>query len=529
MIVPFLFSLVAGVFYALGFPNILGKGLFLLPTLAFGILYFNWQSSINFRQKALHLLLMSLSFTLTAYYWITQTLVEFGDLPYVVAIFLNLLFFLIAFPQYWVFLGIDSLNRKFQLTSKLKTRLPSGSLIVFLAFFFTALEYFVPQQFPGHLGHNWLQLKPFLGLAPIGGVPFFSFASYVLVFCFLHYLKTKEKEWSLIAFLSLFLIINLLFPLHPFKDDHHEINVRIVQPNVGNFLKLESEKGDSSSLSSVLNSLYELATTKNEFKPDLIVFPETSYPFSLYSPAVKNNHDLVPELFKKIQEVQPASILIGGYDLKNEKNFNLDFYEQEYNSAFHFSAGGSLKDVYHKHLLIPFGETLPVGPFKSLLSKVINNITYFAEGKNETKFELAPGIHFITPICYEVLFPSFIRSILLSDERQVNFLINLTNDSWYGKTVEIEQHLFLAKWRALEFAIPIIRSTNTGITSVIYPDGSESNRLTIYREEILDHKLMIPKSKKTLYLHFGFEVVSLLALILMLLTYFLEKPSFSKS
>jgi apolipoprotein N-acyltransferase len=160
---------------------------------------------------------------------------------------------------------------------------------------------------------------------------------------------------------------------------------------------------------------------------------------------------------------------------------------------------------------------------------VINNITYFAEGKNETKFELAPGIHFITPICYEVLFPSFIRSILLSDERQVNFLINLTNDSWYGKTVEIEQHLFLAKWRALEFAIPIIRSTNTGITSVIYPDGSESNRLTIYREEILDHKLMIPKSKNTLYLHFGFEVVSLLALILMLLTYFLEKPSFSKS
>jgi apolipoprotein N-acyltransferase len=529
MIVPFLFSALAGVLYALGFPNIIGQGLFLLPTLAFGILFHNWQQSINFKHKLSHLVVMSLSFTLTGYYWITQTLVEFGDLPYPLALFLNLLFFLIAFPQYWVYLGLNFINQKFHLSNKLHSRIPRGSKIVFLAFLFTFLEYFVPQQFPGHLGHNWLQLKPFLGLAPIGGVPFYSFTSYILVFTSLHFIKTKEKEWLLAGFLGLFLIINLLFPLAPFKEDHHAVNVRIVQPNVGNFLKLESEKGDNRSLTTVINSLYELATIKNEFKPDLIVFPETSYPFSLYSPAVKKDLDLVPELFKKIQLEQPVSILIGGYDLKNEKSFNLDFYEQEYNSAFHFNSKGNLKDVYHKHLLIPFGETLPVGPFKALLSKVINNITYFAEGKHETKFELSPGIHFITPICYEVLFPSFIRSILLSNETQVNFMINLTNDSWYGKTVEIEQHLFLAKWRALEFAIPIIRSTNTGITSVIYPDGSESQRLAIYKEEILDHKLLIPKSKKTLYLNFGFEVVTLLAVMLLILTYFLEKPSLSKS
>ncbi|MFZ4712374.1 MAG: apolipoprotein N-acyltransferase [Bacteriovoracaceae bacterium] len=529
MIVPFLFSLLAGILYAFGFPNFLGKGIFLLPTLSFGLLYFSWQKSPNLKAKALHLLILSLSFTLTGYYWITQTLVEFGDLPYVVAIFLNLLFFLIAFPQYWVFLLLEALIKEKAWFQTLKNKLPSGTKIISLAFLFSFLEYFVPQQFPGHLGHNWLQLTPFLGLAPIGGVPLFSFMSYLLVFTLIHYFNTSEKEWLLVGFLAIFLLINLLFPLQPFKEDHNTIALRVVQPNVGNFLKIESEKGEIGSVSNVLQSLHNLAITENGFEPDLIVFPETSYPYSIYSPRVKKDARYVPDLFQKIQSVKKASILVGGYDLKQENPSATDFYEQEYNSSFFFNAQSKLKDVYHKHLLIPFGETLPVGPFKSILAKVINNITYFAEGKEETKFELKPGINFITPICYEVLFPSFIRSMILSNEKPVHFLINLTNDSWYGKTAEIEQHLFLAKWRALEFGLPIVRSTNTGITSVIYPDGSESNRLPIYEKVVLDHQLKVPVYKKTLYLRYGFEVVALLSLVFFLFTYFLEKPSLNKS
>jgi apolipoprotein N-acyltransferase len=86
-------------------------------------------------------------------------------------------------------------------------------------------------------------------------------------------------------------------------------------------------------------------------------------------------------------------------------------------------------------------------------------------------------------------------------------MINLTNDSWYGDTMEPEQHLFLAKWRALEFNLPIIRSTNTGITSVIYPDGSESKRLEILKTGNLDLSINLPLQEATFYQKYGFATI----------------------
>ncbi len=529
MIVPFLFSILAGIIYAFGFPHFLGaKGVFLAPTFAFALIYYQWGKVTSLKQKIILLSGMTLSFTLVAYYWIAQTLVEFGGLPYPIAVLLNLFFFLIVMPQYLVYLFLENYSKKQVWLKNLLDKLPQKSRLILSAILFTSLEYFIPQQFPGHLGHNWMTIAPFLGLAPIGGVPLFSFFSYLLAFTLVNYFSHKEKSWSIIGAFLLFLGANLLFPLKPFKDEHHKINVRIVQPNVGNFLKLESEKGDERSVQSVINALYTQAVEKS-FNPELIVFPETSYPYSFYAPATKIDPSLIPSVFKRIQAEVPASILVGGYDLKTQKENLTNYYEQEYNSAFFINADNTLQDVYHKHLLIPFGETLPVGPLKGILSKVINNITYFAEGRTWTTFTFKPGIHFVTPICYEVLFPSFIRSQILADNRQVNFIINLTNDSWYGRTAEIEQHLFLAKWRALEFGIPMIRSTNTGITSVIYPDGSESPRLPIYQEAALDHELKVPVSKHTLYLRYGFEVVLLIGLIFFLISYLLEKPSLSFS
>ena len=86
-------------------------------------------------------------------------------------------------------------------------------------------------------------------------------------------------------------------------------------------------------------------------------------------------------------------------------------------------------------------------------------------------------------------------------------MINLTNDSWYGKTMEPEQHLFLAKWRALEFNLPIVRSTNTGISSIIYADGSESRRLGVYETGNLDLKISFGRNEKTLYERFGILIL----------------------
>jgi apolipoprotein N-acyltransferase len=87
-------------------------------------------------------------------------------------------------------------------------------------------------------------------------------------------------------------------------------------------------------------------------------------------------------------------------------------------------------------------------------------------------------------------------------------MINLTNDSWYGNTVEPEQHLFLARWRSIEFNLPILRSTNTGISTYINQNGKEIKRLEYGTTGNLDLSLDLQKNvsekDSTFYQNFGF-------------------------
>lgn len=113
------------------------------------------------------------------------------------------------------------------------------------------------------------------------------------------------------------------------------------------------------------------------------------------------------------------------------------------------------------------------------------------------------GHNFISAICYEILFSDFIRDYLNAQTKPVHFLINLTNDSWYGKTSEPWQHLFLARWRALEFNIPIIRSTNTGITTVITPNGHFNKYLGVNEQTVLDVDVPLFNRTPTFYEKYG--------------------------
>ena len=104
----------------------------------------------------------------------------------------------------------------------------------------------------------------------------------------------------------------------------------------------------------------------------------------------------------------------------------------------------------------------------------------------------------------------------LNENSQTDFIVNLTNDSWYGDTSEPYQHLFLAKWRALEFQKPIVRTTNNGVTSVIYPDGSESKRLTFNQVEKLDTTMPLGSNQATPYQKYGFLLCFILGIFLVL-------------
>lgn len=524
-----LLPFIAGFIYALGFPLKWTPSFFIFPL--FGMALFLKSFSLtndtikeySFKRELLCFFSYSFAIFFFGYYWIPYTLGEFGSIPFPLNYLLGSLFSVIVIPQYLFLLIAYFFWKKYSKEKSISIPNNSFSFSLvncFLAFLITAFEYFTPQQFPAHIGHSWIQLAPYLGLAPIFGVPIFSFFSYWISLSLLKYFTIKKTDWACILFTILFLALNFFFPLqyNPEKDPTTKSNyIRLVQANIGNWMKLYSEKGDLNTRAKVDQRYYELSTKPSKKPLDLIIWPETSYPAVLSSKVVKKFPRLIPRIFKKVTKKTGSQIFFGGYDRKPKRSFGN--FETEFNTGFFLDSNYNLLDYYHKQKLIPFGEGLPFGPFNKFLSKYLTMMSFFAKGDRFTLFKTRNDTYFVNAICYEVLFSSFIRENFNSLKKQPHFIVNLTNDSWYGDTSEPHHHLSLSKWRALEFNIPLVRMTNTGITSVTYPDGSESKRLPLFKAATLDLELLTPQRKATLFQKFGFLNLTLLFSIISLLLF----------
>ncbi|MFN8371141.1 MAG: apolipoprotein N-acyltransferase [Bacteriovoracaceae bacterium] len=506
LITAFLF----GALFALGFPNLYLPPLFLFPLLSFLGLFYLWQRVNQFeqtmilRKKGLIFLSFALGSTFFCYYWLAYTLVEFGGVPKSISYILTSIYAFIIFPQGWCYLAIDHLLFKYP---KLKNRIPSLQFNLILAALYSLIEYSIPEQFPSHIGNTYLNLSPYLGLTPYLGAVIFSFFSFWFILESLTYLSTKKFSKFFIVFTVFFILTNIVLKLEK-KSSTLNLNLRLVQANVGNYLKVQAELGDPASFRTVISDYLTLSHSDHakDYPLDLIVWPETAYPEIINAEMVKTGKQLIPSAIKEVIEHKKSYLYVGGYDFDNSNLVKNPYFEKDFNSGFLFDRSASLLTVYNKQKLLNFGETLPFGPFNEKLSEILTSVSFFARGKGPTLFTLEKNgtpIYFISAICYEILFPEMIRKQLNSFSTQAHFIMNITNDSWYGNSAEPYQHLYLAHWRSLEFQIPVIRSTNTGITSILYPDGSESTRLNLFEKKVLDLPLPLPIPKATPYQKYG--------------------------
>ena len=525
---PFILSFLGGTLYAFGFPSIITKSpLPFLPIIGYLIFFaqlsflntFEGKENFNENKKSYdfsHWFLFSLGYNLIGYYWIPNFLTEFGEISGFLNFFTSIIFSFILLPQVFIFIALF----KIKFLKKMIFKIQPDLRIILFSIGLVFLEYYSPQQFPAHLGHPWLGLSPYLGMAPIFGAPAFSFFSFWLVFSFLPlFRKEKIKNFLPLSLFFIFLLLNFLFKIPPIGEEKGSIknlNVRLVQANIGNFMKLDSESGKPHSILSVTQRYFKLSTQPLNSQPDLIVWPETSYPLLLSSIKMKENKNAIPIVIRTVASKMQSEVFFGGYDrVSNKINRG---YKSEYNSAFLVSKEGSFKNVYHKHRLIPFGEGLPFGPLNPFLSRYIKNISFFAEGKNFPLFKTSNQSSFISAICYEILFSSFIRKYLNKVQDNPHFLINLTNDSWYGDTIEPFQHLFLSHWRAIEFNLPIIRMTNTGISSILLPDGSEQKRTDVFKQVSKDYKFKYNSERQpTFFQKWGLLPLCLIVALLFLI------------
>lgn len=523
-----LFSLLTGVLYAFAHPNFLGTGFLPLSPLAFIILIALLDRAATTRTRLLLVLAHQVGFQVTGFYWVPATLEEFGGLPPGVSHFLGLFLSPVLNPALWGYVAWLHWRHRVPGFSRWNMQLTTFVAAVLM----TSLEILIPQQFPVYAGHVWMHLSTWLGLASVGGVSLYSFFTWWPIFSLVPLCRRQRPEWIGVSAVVVFALANLPGALRTQAEMQalrregkqvKALNVRVVQANVGNFLKVESEAGDPLAVSDVIDRYKELTLLESPQTLDLVIWPETAYPFSFVSKDLKQGAEAIPDLFIDLLARTGAEILIGGYDNEgsDESERWRERFETEYNSALHFGIDGSLKQVYHKHILIPFGETLPFGPLNHALSKVLPAVSFFARGHEFPRFTTKSGASFVTPICYEILQGDFIKDMLNGAGGDVDFLVNLTNDSWYGRTAEPFQHLYLAKWRALEFQRPIVRSTNTGITTVIFPDGQEGRRLLTNEKDVLDFRLTLPQTAPlTIFQRYGqWPLVGLWALLSVLLSF----------
>jgi apolipoprotein N-acyltransferase len=182
---------------------------------------------------------------------------------------------------------------------------------------------------------------------------------------------------------------------------------------------------------------------------------------------------------------------------------------QVWNSMLALDDKGLVIGSYDKAHLVPFGEFMPLRSILGLGS-VAGGSTDFSRGPGVQTLRL-PGLPPVGPlICYEVIFPG---SVADGSDRP-DWLLNLTNDGWYGISAGPYQHLVAARLRAVEEGLPVVRVANTGISAIIDPAGRLMAELGLEKQGVLDGPLPRPLDRPTLFAMTGVWGIVVLTLVL---------------
>ena len=257
------------------------------------------------------------------------------------------------------------------------------------------------------------------------------------------------------------------------------VRLRIMQPNLP-----QDEKFNYSAKQQVMRRYLTLSnrmtSPQSSGVADVthLIWPESAFPFFLARE---------PEALAQIADLLPKdAVLITGAVRAPDPSEGIRG-PRAYNSVYVIDHDGTILSIYDKVHLVPFGEYLP---FQNLLERLgLMQLTKvqggFLAGDRRRTLAVPHAPPFLPLVCYEIIFPS---AAVPRNERP-GWLLNVTNDGWFGISTGPYQHLQQARVRAIEEGLPLVRAANTGISAVIGPLGRTIKSLPLGVEAVLDSQL----------------------------------------
>ena len=488
----------------------------------------------NKKKPVLQLLLTYLSFYFFSLDWLASSLQILSPIPYFICYIICFFWTFLLVPTLW-FPYLLKINRK---ASYLKNYGLIKNVII-PSLVFTFLEKMLSFNLEIFIGSSWLTFPKLLKSASILGPKYYSFLIFASVFSILDIYESRKNQSEKVQTEKIIYIIFLILLFYPLGLSEYinqketldkKLNVRVIQPNSSNKRRLAAEKGRKKVIEEILDELIKFSTLREYGSPlDLIVWPEVAYPYGLFlSEDKKSIRGELPHTFQRYYEKRQTPLFFGGY-IKNEKTKSKN-YQNTFNSAIYLNSFGDLKQYYNKQYFVPFGEQIPlIGHLKGV-QNFFTSTSYFAKGSRHPNFEGPQSTNFIAAMCFEVLFTSYIRSYLNENKNNhPSFIINLTNDSWLLNSAGPKHHLFLTRWRALEFKMPIIRANNSGVSTIIYPDGSLGKKISYDKSGFLDLSFKADsKRQPTIYQKYGDIPYIIFIFFLSIIALFLHNKKISE-